>query len=55
MQEHLVDRVKTERGRTKFLKKIGKDEQFDKWTASLSEFLRFYLISSMVNYSIRFC
>eukprot|EP00253_Pinus_taeda_P027019 PITA_27019 len=35
MQEHLVDRVKTERGRTKFLKKIGKDEQFDKWTSSL--------------------
>lgn len=53
MQEHLVDRVKTEKGRKKFLKKIGEDEQFDKWTASLSEFLHFYLISSKVNYNIQ--
>lgn len=43
MQEQLVDRAKTEKGQTKFLKKIGKDEQFDKWTASLSEFLCFIL------------
>jgi len=36
MREHLVDRVTTEGGRTKFLKKIGDEKHFTERTASLS-------------------
>ena len=44
MQEHLVDRVKTERGRTQFLKKIGKDERFIKMDSKPGRVIMFFFV-----------
>ena len=44
MQEHLVDRVKTERGRTQFLKKIGKDERFIKMDSKPGRVIMFFSV-----------
>ena len=54
MQEYLVDREKTERGQTKFQKKIASETQLSEQTASLSNFYVFVLFSFMVNYTINF-
>lgn len=54
MQEHLVDRAKTETGRTKFLKKIGKVKQFDKGqqVCQVLAFLFYFLYQSRLQFLV---